>query len=117
LSLGQLVAGISLSVPTADVLRSTSVDCQWTADATDPASFGLFMQFSDATGPFTQRVPVITVQRGTALKGTVPTIMNVAVLGCVNFCAADAAFVIRSTECIGLLHMQGKAIPNAAAEL
>ncbi|KAJ6524198.1 hypothetical protein B0H19DRAFT_1200642, partial [Mycena capillaripes] len=81
LSLSHLVAGISLSVPTADVVQSTSVDCQWTADATDPAAFALVMQFSNASSLFGEFAAVTTVQRGTTTNGTVPNIKNVAVLG------------------------------------
>ncbi|KAJ7866817.1 hypothetical protein B0H14DRAFT_361621 [Mycena olivaceomarginata] len=81
LSLGHLVASISLSVPTGDVVQSTSVDCQWTADATDPAAFVLVMQFSNASSLFGELAAVTTVQRGTTTNGTVPNIKNVTVLG------------------------------------
>ncbi|KAJ7812432.1 hypothetical protein B0H14DRAFT_2605749 [Mycena olivaceomarginata] len=80
-SLGHLVAGISLSVPTADVVQSTSVDCQWTAYATDPAAFALVVQFSNASSLFGELAAVTTVQRGTNTSGTVPNIKNVAVSG------------------------------------
>ncbi|KAJ6556878.1 hypothetical protein DFH09DRAFT_1164644, partial [Mycena vulgaris] len=58
---------ISLSVPTTDVVAGTSVDCEWSASATDPTTFALVMQFSNAT-----------LARGTATNGTVPNIKNVA---------------------------------------
>jgi hypothetical protein len=83
LSLSHLVAGISLSVPTTNVVASTSVDCQWTANATDPAAFALVMQFSNASSLFGEFAAVTTVQRGTTTNGTVPNIKNVAVPGCV----------------------------------
>ncbi|KAJ7208907.1 hypothetical protein GGX14DRAFT_453602 [Mycena pura] len=81
LSLGRLVAGISLSVPTADVVQSTSVDCQWTADPTDPATFDLVMQFSNASSLFGELAAVTTVQRGSTTNGTVPNIKNVEIVG------------------------------------
>ncbi|KAJ6479347.1 hypothetical protein DFH09DRAFT_1215028, partial [Mycena vulgaris] len=69
---------ISLSVPTTDVVAGTSVDCEWSASATDPTTFALVMQFSNATSQFSQTAAVTTVQRGTATNGTVPNIKNVA---------------------------------------
>ncbi|KAJ7713054.1 hypothetical protein B0H16DRAFT_550030 [Mycena metata] len=92
LSFSHLVAGISLSVPTTNVAQFTTVDCQWTADATDPAQFALVMQFSNATSVFTQFAAVTTVQRGTTTSGTVANITNVQVLGMHRLAAYAAPF-------------------------
>ncbi|KAJ7658422.1 hypothetical protein B0H17DRAFT_1337732 [Mycena rosella] len=77
------VAGvITLSVPIADVLVNTFVDCQWTASPADSETFGLAMQYS-ASGPDFGDITRVTplVQRGGATSGTVRNITNVGTLG------------------------------------
>ncbi|KAJ7348560.1 hypothetical protein DFH08DRAFT_959953 [Mycena albidolilacea] len=77
-----VVPTIALSVPTTDVAVGTSVDCQWTSGATDPATFSLVMQFSNSGSPqFGDLAAVTVVQHGTTTSGTIPNIKSVAVLG------------------------------------
>jgi hypothetical protein len=77
-----VVPKIVLSVPTTDVAAGTSVNCQWTSGATDPATFSLVMQFSNSgSSQFGDFAVVTVVQRGTTTSGTVPNIKNVAILG------------------------------------
>ncbi|KAJ6495538.1 hypothetical protein DFH09DRAFT_1337356 [Mycena vulgaris] len=69
--------GISLSVPTTNVVASTSVDCEWNVTPSDPATFSLVMQFSDLGTDFGETALVTTVRRGNATSGTVGKIINV----------------------------------------
>ncbi|KAJ6504944.1 hypothetical protein DFH09DRAFT_1335144 [Mycena vulgaris] len=76
-----VVAAISLSCPTVDVLQGNSVDCAWTAIATDPETFSLAMQFSNLGPAFGQSSPVKNVTRAGKTSGTLPDIKNVGTLG------------------------------------
>ncbi|KAJ6495539.1 hypothetical protein DFH09DRAFT_1101750 [Mycena vulgaris] len=89
-----VAATISLSCPTANVVQGTSVDCAWTAIATDPETFSLVMQFSNLGPPFGQSSPVKNVTRGGKTSDTLPDIKNVGTLGLHRLAARDAGLMI-----------------------
>ncbi|KAJ7658417.1 hypothetical protein B0H17DRAFT_1213231 [Mycena rosella] len=103
---------IGFSVPTTDVQVATSVDCQWTATPADPATFSLVMQFSDLGSEFGDIALVTIVRRGDATSGTVPSIQNVHIVGCVCSFLPAAAILIdnEKPDLIIWQHMQSTAL-------